>query len=58
MPTKPVILLVTLAMIIPAVSASEEFKFGLVAYHVPFESYKLTEEDFVRIADNGMTGSA
>lgn len=35
-------------------AASDDFKFGIVAYHNPLESYKLNAEDFVRMAENGI----
>lgn len=49
---KFLILLISLFMVAPSAA---EFRFGLVAYHVPFDSYKLMEEDFDRIAENGIT---
>jgi len=48
---RSLVFLVSLAMIAPAAA---EFRFGVVAYHVPFDSYKLNAEDFDRIADNGI----
>jgi sugar phosphate isomerase/epimerase len=54
MHTKIFILLVALSLGVPVISAAEDFRFGLVAYHVPFDSYKLIEEDFDRIAGNGI----
>ena len=32
----------------------EPFMWGLVGYHMPFDSYKLTEDDIKTIADNGV----
>jgi len=48
---KFLIFLISLSIVAPSVA---EFRFGLVAYHVPFDSYKLVEEDFDRIAENGI----
>lgn len=45
------IFLISLFMVAPSAA---ELRFGLVAYHVPFDSYKLMEEDFDRIAENGI----
>ncbi len=49
--SKALFLLAAFAMVMPA---SAQFKFGIVAYHIPFDSYKLVEEDFDRIAENGI----
>jgi len=35
-------------------AAADDFKFGLVAYHNPLESYKLNAGDFERMAENGI----
>jgi hypothetical protein len=35
-------------------NADNNFMFGLVAYHIPFESYTLYAEDLGRIAENGI----
>jgi hypothetical protein len=52
MSIKYAVLFLSLALIAPAVA---DFRFGLVAYHVPYDSSKLIEEDFDRIAENGIT---
>lgn len=50
------IVLIAVALIASAVATlpDSEFKAGIVAYHNPLDSYKLTEEDFSRIAGNGI----
>ncbi len=35
-------------------AAHEPFMWGLVGYHIPFDTYKLTEDDIKTIADNGV----
>jgi len=35
-------------------NAASDFKFGITGYHIPFDSYRLGEKDFERIAGNGM----
>jgi len=42
-----------LALMLVASPATNDFMIGIVAYHIPFESYKIGAEDIAKISDSG-----